>query len=407
MSDFREGVGNALGQLACSSSRAYRTLTQDVPLANALIGGAIPQLGSYLMERLFCNKDPISDPFTPGNCDYGYNVTVRIRISGSPTPGDNRDLSIFWQKWGPIGTATYRRVEEGEIGGRQLLFIDATDRGFVADGQPQAYGKREIAGPISFHALATCVILGITATPIDPNADLNCGGNPPVPPYQPEDHTYPININFDIDSVSYNLPFTAVVGLFYVDADLNLKMPVTFDIDPTFNANLTFAPKFTATLNLTTGNTEINWFEGDGGPPPNQLPPSSDSPPITRPDNQPPSPPDGIDSPPSDPDDVEAGRILIAVLVTVTQAAPNRVTKIFQDGNPDIYAPNLGFVSFAYRTSGGAVGWTNDIPVKNLRAYIPAPVQTGAVEVRGTPGPGVTWALTPVYRQQTLLAGGA
>lgn len=405
MSTFREGIGDALGQLACSSARGYRTLTQNVPLANALIGGAIPQLGSYLMERLFCNKDPLDDPFTPGNCEYAYNVTVRIRISGSPTPGDNRDLDIFWQKWGPIGTATQRRVEEGEVGGRQLLYIDATDRGFVADGPPQPYGKRQIAGPISFHALATCVILGITATPVDSGADPNCGGNPPVPPYQPEDHTYPVNINFDVDTTNFSFPFTAVVGLFYVDADLNLKMPVTFDIDPTFNANLTFAPKFTATLNLTTGDTEINWFEGDGGPPPNQLPPASDNPPVTRPDFEPPAPPDGIDSPPPDAADEAAGRILIAALVTVFAGIPTRLTRIFQDGNPDIFAPSLGYVSFAYRTASGAVGWTNDIPVKNQRAYIPAPVDSGAIQVRGTPAPGVTWTVTPVYKQQVLLAG--
>lgn len=91
--------------------------------------------------------------------------------------------------------------------------------------------------------------------------------------------------------------------------------------------------------------------------------------------------------------------MIIGVLVTTTEInAGTSLTQIFQEeANPDVWAPNLGYVNFLIRVSADKYGWTVDQPVKNRRHLIPCPWPQGAVSVAGTPRPGVSWDLQPIY----------
>lgn len=396
-----------MGALACSAAKGYRTLTQSVPVAGALLGGAVPEIGSYLLERLYCDKDPFTEPFKPGICPIPYSFVVTYRITGDPNTSRNGTFTASGTAWGPIGAARISRTTTGDVpaSDRASVFLPNygpvnMDRGSLISSQ--------VAGPVALAPIAQITILNVTSAPLDASNDGRCPDNKEIIPYRPEDFTGPVKIPYTPPSgVSVTLPFVAVIGLMYVDADFNLNMPVTFKLEPGA-IDLDFNFEFKGTLNLTTGDTTIDWTGGEEpNTPPPALPPAS-RPPILSPD-KPPAPPKPPSVPDAEPDTVEAeqGRVLIGVIVTsVYSTSDSNITRIFQRDNPSVYVPYLGLVSFAVRTADGSVGWTNDIPVKNLRAFIPAPTVSGVIAVRGTARLPVTWELTPVYEQQLVLAGG-
>lgn len=224
-------------------------------------------------------------------------------------------------------------------------------------------------------------------------------GDPPItiPP--------PVN-NYNIHDVDivYNdnggnqitVPVVLIYGQAFVDADFNVQVPVEISITPqlSISANVnvqTGDVKFNIapTIDLSGGTYSIgsrydnrttnntNNFSFDSPPPP--PPPGAES---------------GDKEPPPQPDQE---RLIRGVIVTVTATSGHKEGVLFQPGgNPDIYIPNLGFVQFAIRINN-AVSWTSDQPVKSLRSFIPCLWEGGAVDVQGTPSPGVTWTLTPVY----------
>jgi len=71
---------------------------------------------------------------------------------------------------------------------------------------------------------------------------------------------------------------------------------------------------------------------------------------------------------------------------------------LFQGDNPDILIPAAGYISFYVDIPGTGKGWTLDIPVKNARNFIQCPWEGGAINVKGTPNPQVTFVITPVYK---------
>lgn len=396
-----------MGQLACSSARSYRTLTQNVPIAGLLTGGAIPEIGSYLLERLYCNKDPFTQPFTPSDCDIRYTVTVTVRVNGDPFPSKNGTFSQTAVLWGAIGAPFVDRFTTGDDFNPDRARTKLSHYGNADLPRLEDPVTDEFNGLTAISKLTTYTILGMTAEPYPPGTGNTCA-LPPVTPYDPAQHTYDVPVPYTPPGgVAVTLPMIAVVGLFFVNAKGELNMPVTFNIKPDIDVNLSANFKVQATLNLTTGDTQIDWTTGtEPNTPVPVLPPTS-RPPVTFPTN--PAPP----KPPSIPDiepDLEAdkqGKVLIGVIVTsVYSLNDSNITRIFQRDNPNVYVPYLGLVSFAIRTADGTVGWTNDIPVKNLRAFIPAPDVPGVFNVRGTPRPPTTWTLTPVYEQQLVLAGG-
>lgn len=86
--------------------------------------------------------------------------------------------------------------------------------------------------------------------------------------------------------------------------------------------------------------------------------------------------------------------------MTTTHLDGNETTLEQQD-NPAIYIPATGYVQFLIQV-GNSSAWTNDIAVKNLRAFIPCPWDAGAVEVKGTPRYGNQFTVTPVYVTRTF-----
>lgn len=404
---FRESLGEALGNLACSAAQGYRTLTQNSPTAAALLGGAIPEIGSYLLERLYCNKDPYTQPFTPGRCPWRYSVIVTYKIEGDPITSRNGTFTVRTSAWGPIAGASIERQVDG-VGPRQDLFNVRLGNYGPDNMSRGSFRVSTIAGPGGVSALATVVVLNTESTPFAADTSIPCTITDPPPPYNPDDFTYRVPVTYTPPGgVSITIPLIGVVGLIYVDANLNLNMPVTFRINPTANINLNFNFEFKASLNLTTGDTTIEWVPESGpGQPPPALPPTS-RPPITSPTNPAPPKPPSIPDVQPDPDDAKEGRRLVGAIVTSTiNSAKPQSTLIIQNANPNIYAPTLGYVSFAIRSADGSVGWTNDQPVKSLRAYLPCPAPEGAIRVLGTPRSDVSWVITPVYTKALVLAGG-
>jgi hypothetical protein len=107
-----------------------------------------------------------------------------------------------------------------------------------------------------------------------------------------------------------------------------------------------------------------------------------------------PSPEPGVPIP--EPETENKTRVIVGAIVTATQVSTNTKTQIFQDGNPDIFAPRIANVSFYITTSDGNA-WTSDIPVKNVRQYVPCPSVFGAVEVAATAEEGFSVDVNPVW----------
>lgn len=197
-------------------------------------------------------------------------------------------------------------------------------------------------------------------------------------------------------TISPDIRYSPTVILFQPRFDVDLNLTVPFQINTDIDLGpIQFSP--TGVLNLNTGDVTFNFQ--NGGPP--SLPPGvgdcEDLPDPVRP--VPPRPPTSRPKP-NDPD-VEESDVISAVQVTVESVSPgNKASVIFQVANPDIYAPNLGFVQFfAVDEDGNELGWSADIPVKNTFQLIPCPFPDGAKAVAGTPQPGVRWELTPVKKK--------
>lgn len=356
-------------------------------------------------QLLWCNRSPYDVPFVPGRCPIRYRVVVTRQITGNPNPALNGIADTTYVVWGPIGRASFVVEEADGPGGRQIVRQTLAHHG--PDNLPRsATWQTTIGPPGEFHELATYVILNVRSTPFNPQESNDCPTFVDGTPYDPSVHTYPRTVTYtNNNNVSVTVPLIFAVGLFKLNADLDLIVPVNVKIAPEFNFKTQIPIDINVEFNWGTGDTTFDWGGGEltepGAP---ALPPTS-RPPITNPNSPAPPLPPSIPDAGLDPEDAANGRQLIGVIVTST-FAPNKpsVSTIFQQDNPDIQVPNLGFVSFAIRTATGTVGWTNDIPVKNLRAYIPVPANTTAIRAAGTPRPDVSWVLTPVYERVLVAA---
>jgi len=109
---------------------------------------------------------------------------------------------------------------------------------------------------------------------------------------------------------------------------------------------------------------------------------------TTKQDPGTPDVPDDVPTPITPPSPIvpepETRQLLRGVIVTVTNI-PDDFGLIFQEGNPDIYIPNLGYVNFLIAT-GNVLSWSVDLAVKNRRCFIPCPWEGGALRVEGTLG---------------------
>lgn len=332
-----------------------------------------PLVWARFMRRWFCNQEPApftSRPFTGGQC-AGVTYVVQIYVSrrnGNGTLASGYPFTFSVNAVGPIlGVA-----EDG---------TQSVKRIFLQRGGGETYITNANT-PDQYHDVY--YIAGIQRQDGLPDT---CGDllEPPSTPL-PSPRT-PVRVPYtDANGRNFTIPVSVIFAPVRVDIDGTLNIPFRLQLDANFDFDVN------GTINLNTGDINIDF--GNTNYPPTKRPKQND---YQSPDDVPDYPPDvpnGVAPiPPSPPEDETTG-VIRAVIVTVTDYASN-ATIIDQAENPDIYAPNLGFVQFAISVKN-AVAWTSDIPVKNFRNFIPCPWEGGALEVRGTPRPGVTWTLSPV-----------
>lgn len=371
---FRDGLLNGLRNGFCTAlefQRNYYGYVGRNPFfptaraAEALMGAAY---------RLFCNQEPpepLEPPFTGGQCSgVLYDVTVyRNALLSNGEQKPNYPQSYVARVYGPVRGVIVEITADVET----MFIVSGTGNVYI--------------GNLNFPA-ETYVDYSITSiVRVDGQPDT-CG-DPPVliPDPEPGFNEGDTNITYTNND---GLDLTVPLNFIFADLNVNLKgeltVPVRIDL-----GGLNF--KIGGELNLNTGDLNLNFgnrnYNRNGLPNPDGYKPDPNLPDV--PDNV----PDDVYVPsPTDEDD-DTSRILRACIVTTTNV-PDDISLIFQTGNPNITAPNLGYVSFCISVNG-RLSWTSDIPVKNQRNFIACPWEGGAVDVRGTPRPGVAWVITPVY----------
>lgn len=349
--------------------------SSDVPIARA----------NRALYRMFCNREPPPDPappFTGGQCPTFY--TVKLNINAKDNNGNDDPNVSYYNPYSKnvLGPITFIGVETS--GNQKTVLVRAQPLP-SAPGGVYAYSSFNT----QYYSSVTVTVHSITRTDGQPD---NCGDPPPVIPTPPSNYndidfnfTYTTDVNVDVN-VGANITFAPSVLNNYGDVIVPIRVSLLSD-------NTIFG----GDINLNTGDININFGNRNYSP--------SDDPTPDRyrcPDPCPPIPPDVPDPiiPPS-PNDTsdDTVRLLRACIVTVHSIDTKLSTQIFQQDNPDIYAPNLGYVQFLIAVNN-VTAWTADIPIKNRRHFIPCPWEGGALDVRGTPRVGVEWTITPVYTRQ-------
>lgn len=417
MAPFREALQNVIEQQLCED-------LDDPLVALALLGRqflpggfAIALEVANLAGRLLCNNGGTpapSPPFVGGQCPVRYSVLMEVVVNGGvfnpvidpATPSRFRQTRIFW---GPIIRGNAEFIAFDNPNNRASWNAGVVSHG----GAPNPNDPRS---PNPFYVItnaaftiqpkdATVSVNILSVTRVDGQPD-NCGNPPlpPIPPIPPGGITHNVNVEYDDGGgTSFTVPVFLAFFNAFLDANLNLQIPLTISFSPQFN--------FNATFNLNTGNLNVQ-FAPRPAPPPGQPPaaPPTLPPPGggAQPDSfstevpVPPPPPGGKAPDENEPPSTSGKGVIRGVIVTVAAGATQRGTRIFQSGgNPDIFAPSLGWVSFLIQV-GRSTSWTADIPIKNVRTFIPCPWEGGAIEVAATPQPGNTLQLTPVYAKSTL-----
>jgi hypothetical protein len=358
---------------------------------------------AYKFQALYCNNPPPDTPYSPGKCPIRYAVKVPVLVTGSPEGSQNTTYPFEFYRWGPIGTATIVKTVDGSPNGTSVYQIKLTSHG-------DAFGTRSpnpitevVADGFGVKEPGVAVVTGTTSSKLNSGDSDTCPDEEP-PDYDPTNFTFPITINNTYnDGNTINIPVVAIVGQFFVDANLNLNMPVKLSFSPSFKYAPSFPVTINANLNLNTGGVSYDITNNSQDTTiirnPNYYSPDNTSDPDT---NLPTYPP-GLPPTPTDNDPAASKRIIRAAIVTVTATDGTEAAgTIFQGENPDVRYPSLGVISFLIDAGGGKFGWTVDLPVKNERSFIPVDWELGAVAVKGTPKQGVTWTITPVYLNQKV-----
>lgn len=347
----------------------------DVPIARA----------NRALYRMFCNREPpppIPPPFTGGQC---AGVQYDVQCNYSFTAGGGAVINTYVQ-----GTV-YGAVYPGGVTITQTASSTWAMKYYCGQPPGTPYLNLGTTG-----ALATANEIKSSATlqvlRRHDYAPDTCGDPPPVilPPTPGYNHptinfTYTNNSSVDV-SISANLTFAPSVLNNYGDVTVPIRVSLLSD-------NTIIG----GTINLNTGDINLNFGNRNYSPSDRGTPDTYDSPTDTP--NIPPDVPVPVTPPSPDSTSTDTTRLLRACIVTVTNLSQSASTIIYQDDNPDIFVPNLGYVQFLIAI-GNKLAWTEDIPVKNKRHFITCPWEGGALQVRGTPRAGVTWAISPVYTKQ-------
>jgi hypothetical protein len=323
-----------------------------------------------------------SPPFTGGQCPVQYTVVVGWNFvsNGMVIPPENTPQSGAVLVTGAIQGAEIRRSS----GGYQVGAVGASgfSQASALSGNPDANGL----------SLTNPSIISVTR--VDGLPDTCGNPNPTYPSYQPGDNSVTENVTvINNEGDTLTIPVVLVFGYATLNIDGTVSIPVNadFTLNPEFNGNFDF--------NLNTGDLKIDVSNPAAPRPSPCTDPGGYNVDVDIPE-PPASIPDAPGLPPPDTEPAERQKLLRGCIVT-TQLLDGNETIIFQESNPDIYVPSLGYVQFLVRV-GGASAWTNDIPVKCLRTFIPCPWDGGAVDVKGTPRYGNQFVVTPVYVTRTF-----
>lgn len=391
MTAYTDGLNEAAYNAFCDVTRAgvaagVITAAFTAATGAGILGGiALAGVSAHLYAS-YCGRPPGVPPtgepqdWEGGQCeDVLYRVAVTIDLYLLPKTAN---ISV-----GPVGDVFYPTgpislIEVYDTGDTDNdIRIRASWKGGSKDGSFVKGTNNDPENPQWGYQNPQIVVTREDGLP-----DI-CGNPPPTPPPPPGfDAPYPFTYPTP-EGDTINAPVTFNFGPAFIGVGAAVFIPVNlrFDLNPTLNIS--------GTINVNTGNfsptfgppdAPITGDNGPGdvvtppGPPPGPLPPGMPPDPVTPPE-----------------EDKKPLKTIRGVVVTSSiNALP--ATVIFQQENPDIYAPNLGFVAFLIKTTGG-FAWTADIPVKNTRQIIQCPWNYGAVDVRGTAQSGVLFSLKPIF----------
>ena len=337
-------------------------------------------------------------PFDGGQCSTTYRIRLDIQRVGLPAQ------TIYRLVVGPVsrpefvtdagGTTrlfvTCRRIENTTASGACLVLSGETNQ--VRPREGSLAGTSYEGAAVQLTVLERC-----DGLPDD------CGSPPPPPPPNPTPPVSPdrpeINVNIEFPDIGpIEVTFAPTIGITYTDNNYDVRVPVTVNIKAP-DLNLDF--DIDVDINLSDPTEEPDLppepppRDDDGRPNPPDCPPPTncDEPPIEE--------PEAPDEPP--PPQAENGdelEVTGCIVRTASIGPLSRATQISQDENPDIYAPALGYVNFAYESVDESIVWGADIPVKNVVFVASAP-KTGlkCVDVRGTPGKDIEWDLFAIQQK--------
>lgn len=336
-------------------------------------------------RNMLCDRPgPSPNPplFTGGQCSARYRLTGSVFAYPNQQCIGNDQPFDFGNWWGPITNVSL--VIEGTFPNGRNYALQFTSFGNLSFPKSIPETTELFVGS-SFNECPAVSLTQFTPTRTDGLPD-NCGNPPPdYEPVEPGDVT--VNSEFtynDFSGAQITVPIVLIYARANIDARANITIPFTANINGELNV--------TGNLNLDgTVDIDIGTAGGGGAPKDPRKSPCDD---IALPTETPPE--DPTDSEQPNQPDRDREETIIGALVTVTALSNERASTIIQEDNPDIYAPSLGHVQFLCRVGDTSAAWTSDQPVKNRRNLIPCPWPTGAIAVRGTPQPGVTWTITPV-----------
>lgn len=374
MTTFLDSLNNTIKNAFCAYLDTFEGF-QSWFFENDAIPTTPPTLvAARWANRALCNMEPppfTGPPFQGGQCPVTYSITTEIYACVTAGCGTQ----------GPYGLGNYL----GPITGLRGGFQPGQGWGvFISHAGVESYFNLSSGGPTTYVSFD---VQNPILTRLDGQPD-NCGNpTPPIDPTPPPYPRIPRDVPYqDNDGNNFTIPIILVFAPVRVNIDGTLNVPFRIQLDPEFNV------EFNGTLNINNGNINFNFGNPNIAPGPFPQPDDFDSPDNTP--GYPPTVPNSISPISPTPAEPETKEVIRAVIVTVT-ANTSASTVIYQDNNPDIYAPDLGFINFAISVDN-AVAWTSNIPVKNFRNFIQCDWEGGAIEVRGTPRPGVAWTITPI-----------
>jgi len=358
MTTFVEGLRQGLKSAYCSqvaSSPQWFTNLRRV-LVPGVLREAADNLYTWVCDIPPEDAPPIPPPtFEGGQCEgVAYRCFAVVTIDDGSTCQvlPETELAVLN---GPIGGL--RSVPDNQPGSPgSFWFLDHQNGSF-------ALGRNgtQNCGSAGWSNLRVVRVDGLPDDCGDPGPDI-------------PDDTDPIEVPVTIvygDNNEYSLTVPVIFAPVYVALDGTINVPISIG-EINLNGTLELFPDFNF-------NPEFNFTGPDPGPEGDPLPETPDI-------------PDGTDGGDDD-EPPEPESSVIGVFVDCAIQSSGKPSGIFREIGPDIYAPRLGTVKFAVRF-GGRLFWSEDLPIKTLRGYIPNPFQFNAemVVCNAEPGLFINWS---------------